>query len=405
VVALALTWAGAIAAGPLVFGTGRGACEAIAFYGALGLGELAYVVYRQSQIELEARGLQGSLARLRERTAALAQLSARLGGQLEQIASKAREEALAACAFQKTLEASLESTFMGKQTIDELVSAMNDIGAGNASLVVDLEATSREFAEVFQVIHAIAEKTKFINELVFQTKLLSFNAAVEAARAGEQGRGFSVVANEIGNLARLSGASAKNISEILKAGSSTVQEIVARSEQRGKELIEKSSEGIAAGTQIAKRCEHYYDVLIESGMKANEAAVQLATTAQGEESVSQVARAAAGGAGNGEPANSVSEMVELLAAETKAVSTEIEHRVDRLDDLLRGWSVAKVADFLAKRPAGSAASGGLGAAAGAASSAGTSPAGDASAGGRGVEDGWGDPGSLDGESGDSRKIA
>ena len=33
-----------------------------------------------------------------------------------------------------------------------------------------------------------------INDIVFQTKLLSFNASVEAARAGESGKGFAVVA-------------------------------------------------------------------------------------------------------------------------------------------------------------------------------------------------------------------
>jgi len=40
-----------------------------------------------------------------------------------------------------------------------------------------------------------------MNDIVFQTKLLSFNASVEAARAGIHGKGFAVVADEVGNLA------------------------------------------------------------------------------------------------------------------------------------------------------------------------------------------------------------
>ncbi|MBC7465119.1 MAG: hypothetical protein H7256_03945 [Bdellovibrio sp.] len=47
----------------------------------------------------------------------------------------------------------------------------------------------------------IGNKTKVINDIVFQTKLLSFNASVEAARAGEHGKGFAVVAEEVGKLA------------------------------------------------------------------------------------------------------------------------------------------------------------------------------------------------------------
>ena len=39
--------------------------------------------------------------------------------------------------------------------------------------------------EVVQIINQISDKTGVIDDIVFQTKLLSFNASVEAARAGE----------------------------------------------------------------------------------------------------------------------------------------------------------------------------------------------------------------------------
>lgn len=65
-----------------------------------------------------------------------------------------------------------------------------------------------------------------INEIVFQTKLLSFNATVEAARAGENGKGFSVVAVEIGKLEQISGNAAKEISELLYNSTKPVSETI-----------------------------------------------------------------------------------------------------------------------------------------------------------------------------------
>ena len=48
---------------------------------------------------------------------------------------------------------------------------------------------------------------------------------MEAERAGEHGRGFSVVAQEVGNLAQLSGKSASEINEILKESITRVKSI------------------------------------------------------------------------------------------------------------------------------------------------------------------------------------
>ena len=105
-----------------------------------------------------------------------------------------------------------------KTTIEEIVHA----GEEN---VDRLRATNDRMAEIDKIIRDISDKTKVINDIVFQTKLLAFNASVEAARAGEAGKGFSVVAEEVGNLATASGKSADEIQALLEDSTQRVKEM------------------------------------------------------------------------------------------------------------------------------------------------------------------------------------
>lgn len=78
----------------------------------------------------------------------------------------------------------------------------------------------REMGEAIGRIKETSDATariiKTIDEIAFQTNLLSLNAAVEAARAGDAGRGFAVVAEEVRNLAQRSAEAARNTASMIE---------------------------------------------------------------------------------------------------------------------------------------------------------------------------------------------
>lgn len=107
-----------------------------------------------------------------------------------------------------------------------MLDSIKNIGAANERAGREIGASARHFADIVKVIEEIGSKTKVINDIVFQTKILSFNASVEAARAGEHGKGFTVVAEEVGKLAAMSGVAAHEIGELLSGSIQKVDAIV-----------------------------------------------------------------------------------------------------------------------------------------------------------------------------------
>ena len=76
--------------------------------------------------------------------------------------------------------------------------------------------TTESMNEIDKEVNSINEAITVIDQIAFQTNILSLNAAVEAATAGEAGKGFAVVAQEVRNLATRSAEAAREIKAIVE---------------------------------------------------------------------------------------------------------------------------------------------------------------------------------------------
>jgi len=113
--------------------------------------------------------------------------------------------------------------------------------------------TTTAMDEINTQVTAINEAITVIDQIAFQTNILSLNAAVEAATAGEAGKGFAVVAQEVRNLASRSAEAAKEIKDLVESANSKANE--------GKSIADKMITGYESlNTNIDKTIELISDV-------------------------------------------------------------------------------------------------------------------------------------------------
>lgn len=150
-----------------------------------------------------------------------------------------------AASIQETSSTLEESSSMVHQTAqntkeaDVLAKQAKDFAnKGNTEMqtMLDLmQELKRSSGEISKII-------KVIDEIAFQTNILSLNAAVEAARAGDAGKGFAVVAEEVRNLAQRSAQAAKDTSGIIESNIDLSEKCLAITEQVGGSLVEIKDE-------------------------------------------------------------------------------------------------------------------------------------------------------------------
>ena len=110
------------------------------------------------------------------------------------------------------------------QSIIKMTTYANDVSSSVSQGQELASKTALSMDEINEQTNAIAESITVIDQIAFQTNILSLNAAVEAATAGEAGKGFAVVAQEVRNLASRSAEAAKEIKELVENATNKANE-------------------------------------------------------------------------------------------------------------------------------------------------------------------------------------
>jgi len=201
---------------------------------------------------------------------------------MEELSTTVQRTAEASSETETTAADCTEKAENGRIAAEQMRDLVLGIRDTNQLMVKTVEENNQRFDEITRAISEINDKTRVINEIVFQTKLLSFNASVEAARAGEAGKGFSVVAEEIGSLATVSGKAAKEISELLERSTVRVREIVQTISKQSNEAASQIDSQVRVGTEQAEQCRETLELVVRSvaHMKQNVSEISRAAKEQ-----------------------------------------------------------------------------------------------------------------------------
>ncbi len=177
---------------------------------------------------------------------------------------------------------------------------------GNSVAQVSLSAMN----EIVSATEAIHQAVEIIDNIAFQTNILSLNAAVEAASAGDAGKGFAVVAQEVRNLANRSADAASQIKDLART---------AREKSQGG--LETSKNMMESFSVISTKIAHTDDMVRDV---ANASREQMAGISQINDAVSQLDQMTQQ---NAKTANNVAQIANEILSKTE----QFEQMLSRIE--------------------------------------------------------------------------
>lgn len=161
------------------------------------------------QIEMSSRQVADGSEKMSGNSMTLSQAATEQAATVEELNASIVE-------ISGNITANAESAGKAKELADDCRKMVDE---GNVKMSDMLHAMK----EINETSSQIANIIKTIEDISFQTNILSLNASIEAARAGEAGKGFAVVAGEVGQLAGKTAEAAKNTTALIKTSLHAVE--------------------------------------------------------------------------------------------------------------------------------------------------------------------------------------
>ncbi len=210
---------------------------------------------------------------------------------IDEIAERTKKNASVATEANNLVHTVREMAADGKNQMTSMVGAMTDISESSET---------------------ISKIIKTIDDISFQTNILSLNAAVEAARAGIHGKGFAVVAEEVRNLAAKSASAAKETAEMIEDS--------IRKVGNGQKLAIETSEAL---DKIVESIESVTGLMTDMAESSNEQATAIS---QVDQAITQV--------------STVVQTNSATSEECAAASEELSNQAVSLKNQLAGYKIS-----------------------------------------------------------------
>jgi methyl-accepting chemotaxis protein len=219
-----------------------------------------------------AENIQGLAASVEETTAAIEEMTysiKEVAKNIEELSATAEETS----SSMNEMDVSISQVETNANETTKLSEqAQRDAESGAEALsrtlagIDKIKESSKEAANVIEAlgrkIAAIGNILNVIDDVAEQTNLLALNAAILAAQSGEHGKGFAVVADEIKDLAERTGASTKEISDLVRGVQDQSKAAIA--------AVDRGVRNVEEGVRLGQETETALKKIQESSQKSTQ---------------------------------------------------------------------------------------------------------------------------------------